>query len=243
MGLYNWRNKADIWLGMRHGDHDPVNSRTLNRGRGGAALDAVWPAAPGIPTKLGTRHGYSFDGGDHLNLGTTLSFGDGAGNDQPFSICWCGVVTVAAAASMLSKFNGDTSDGEYQITFVIDGRIAFYCMTSNISDRIARIAPAGTLQTGTTCTIVATYDGTKSSNGIAIYHNAIRVDTSNSDGGAYAGMVPSVRPLTVYARELNAGYDRYVTGSLYELGVVPLCLTPHQVAQYHREALAGLHTV
>jgi len=68
MGLWNWRNKAIVDLPMGHAEHDPVNTRTLNRGRGGAGLDAVFGAGVASPTKRPDRHGYLYDGGDWMTI-------------------------------------------------------------------------------------------------------------------------------------------------------------------------------
>lgn len=58
---YEYRNETSLYLPMGMRQHDPTNVRTLDVS--GNDRHAVFG---GDPSKLGTRHGYDFDGSDYL---------------------------------------------------------------------------------------------------------------------------------------------------------------------------------
>jgi hypothetical protein len=68
---FDWRNRMLIDLPMLMADHDPVNGKTLNRGSGGSSNDGSFGAGVATPTKLTHSRGYSFDGGDYIDIATT----------------------------------------------------------------------------------------------------------------------------------------------------------------------------
>ena len=85
---FNYRNKAVLDLPMDLASYDFTNKKVLDRsGKGNDATLGDGSTASTFPTKLSTK-GFSFDGGDYLDLGDkdAYSFTDGAGNDVPFSV-------------------------------------------------------------------------------------------------------------------------------------------------------------
>lgn len=66
--MFQYRNKHSIFLPMRAIDHDPANTRTLDRS--GYGRHGVFGAGAAAPTKLPARHGYDLDGADYFT--TTL---------------------------------------------------------------------------------------------------------------------------------------------------------------------------
>lgn len=68
--VYNYMQNAKVWLPMTAACHDATNLRTLDRsGNNNHATFGDGATATTFPTKISGRRGYSFDGGDYLNLG------------------------------------------------------------------------------------------------------------------------------------------------------------------------------
>ncbi len=125
-----------------------------------------------------------------LDTSKSLSFTDGAGNDQPFSLVWCGKDnTTTGQKFLLHKRNPDLTNAEYSLS------------TRPLAIRLIRSA-AYIGRTGEFnpaegySTIISTYNGSKTSAGLKLYGNGVRIDDTDSNSGSYVGMTPTKSKVT-----------------------------------------------
>ncbi|KAA0259297.1 MAG: hypothetical protein EDM79_19545, partial [Chloroflexi bacterium] len=113
-----------------------------------------------------------------------LSFGNG-GTDTPMTMeAWVFPETIAGSSDgnwIMSKRNAAAGD-EYQLAFYQGSIYASYFTnnTNSISRNTTKI-----WQPGTWYYIVATYDGSESTNGINIYVNGVLQNSTASTAGTY----------------------------------------------------------
>jgi len=135
--------------------------------------------------------------GDHADF----SFGDGTGNDQPFSIeCWIKLESVGIVQSLMSKFDGAAAN-EWLFWIEAADKIYTRCAIAAGGDYIGRLANVTTLIADIWYYCVMTYDGSRTSAGIKIYLNAVQVDDTNNEnnpaGYATTGMSNTAAALMI----------------------------------------------
>jgi len=225
---FTYRNKAVLDLPMDLASYDFTNKKVLDRsGKGNDATLGDGSTASTFPTKLSTK-GFSFDGGDYLDLGDkdAYSFTDGAGNDVPFSVSiW---VKPNSSNTILQKYFG--ANAEYIISTASDfSVIRLYTSSGNYIGRYWNKTLASF--TGQWVHLVFTYDGSETNAGLKIYFNGTQVDDNNTSAGSYTGMSNT-------AENLYLGYSRtnpsYHNGSFSKLFIFRnITLTPLQILDLH----------
>ena len=121
-----------------------------------------------------------------LDTNSSLSFTDGAGNDKPFSLVWCGKANTTAQRLLIYKSNPDHTDTEYEL---LVNPVSLTLYGSDIFDRIGR---SGVFNpTLAYSTIISTYSGSKTIGGIKVYADGARIDDTDLTYVTYAGMTPT----------------------------------------------------
>jgi hypothetical protein len=121
-----------------------------------------------------------------------LSFGDGAGNDQAFSLVWCGNLNTTGTTVRRLIFKGSDKTGattrEYGFQIATNSvlQMALYKDGSNYLIRRNSTSIAGDV--GSYNTYVSTYNGNKASSGLALYRNGTKIDDADANSGTYTGM-------------------------------------------------------
>lgn len=138
------------------------------------------------PTTGKVGNCYTFlNGGLQILPATNLSFGDGAGNDEPFSISfWVKPNEVAAQRFIITKQTGAVF--EYQVLRDTSGRIGFLCYTSGAAYLYNRTNSG--FAAGSWYHVVVTYDASKVIGGLKIYVNGSLQAVTNVSAGSYTGM-------------------------------------------------------
>lgn len=118
-----------------------------------------------------------------------FTFGDGSGNDQPFSISL--FANVSGGGQILQKGNWGRNIAEYYIEFSFASgvnRLRFILYTEDGTARIGRSTSAYSdiFTTNTWYHVCVTYDGSMASSGIRIYLNGDRKDSVDFNSGDYA---------------------------------------------------------
>lgn len=151
-----------------------------------AAVGSGWTAA----NKRWGAGALMFDESDDVVTVTdtnSLSFGNG-GTDTPMTMeAWVFPETIAETGDgnwIMSKRNAGAGD-EYQLAFYQGSIYASYF--TNNTNSISRNTTA-IWQPGKWYYIVATYDGSESTNGINIYVNGVLQNSTASTAGTYTGM-------------------------------------------------------
>jgi len=127
-----------------------------------------------------------------------LSFTDGAGNDDPFSISfWFYLNTRTTSMFFIDKMQ-QTNIGEWLMYVSANGYVGFYAYDSG-NDRIAIITNIGSVVAGGWYHVVATYDGSNTFGGINIYLNGSNANWVSDSGGTYNGMSNTANNITVGA--------------------------------------------
>lgn len=145
---------------------------------------------PKVAREAGLVRGFSFDGGDQLNLGDSdaLSFTDGV-NDLPFSIVALVTHTSGTTRTLISKCNG-ISVGEWALYYNTSGTWVFLTIDNDTGAYIGRNGSlvAGAPPFGPPVVVCATYSGSKTTSGFALYKGGNRFDGGNTFAGVYGGM-------------------------------------------------------
>jgi hypothetical protein len=210
---------------MRAQDHDPVGDRTVNRGRAGIDLDGAFGAGALEPTKLGHRRGYSFDGGDIINVSAGYSNTSGL---VSVLLVWDGV----EAGNTMIVFDWEDLAGNIgaQVATTDNGELRFY--TGALALNNAARANAVNYCCERLNTLVGVHDGTDT----LAYINGVFA------AAAVTPLAPVADndPISVGARvNESAGYVK----SIYSVGMADFAMTPSQAKQFHREAVQQFHQV
>jgi hypothetical protein len=157
---------------------------------GSTGLDAA-----NFPTLL-TPRGYQFDGvNDRITIpdNPLLSFGDGLGNDSPFTIC--GLFRLRTNAGGWVPFAKGFGVGS-QLEWRLQGSgttwlyLFIYDAAANYIARALQILTNFDFIGGAVFSIIASYDGSSSNTGINFYINGDFVSTIPLSSGVYGGMTP-----------------------------------------------------
>ena len=222
MGLWNYASKATVWLPMGHADHDPVNTRTLNRGRGGAALDAVFGAGAATPTKIADRHGYTFDGGDVARIAALPTI------EPPWSIA---IVYTSSDAAPASQYIVDVESGRLAVGFFAAPNV--YLGFSAAGTAVHATAGTANKGDGRTHTAVLSHDGTS-----YYFHIDGRLDVTS----AVPASVDLSGAIGIGAHYSVAG--NYHIGGINHLSVHDgIALSPLQVMDWHIAASREWHRI
>lgn len=138
--------------------------------------------------------GFSFDGGDQINVGDVGSFA-GVGGDEPFTCAVWVRHTSDQTRTILQRGLAAGVDLEWALSH--EGAAGIMHLTlydPSGADYIGRTAP---FHTNIGAALVATYDGSETSAGVKIYSGVSQVDNADDEGGAYGGMTDNGGDLLV----------------------------------------------
>ena len=141
---------------------------------------------------------------DHIIIpdSNALSFTDGAGNDDPFSISAWVKLADLTTARVVSKEDGTDANREY--LFGTDGADRFNLILGTSTDNLNVTATTSTeLTVDTWHHIIATYDGSNAASGIKLYVDGSAISTTDVSIGTYAGMPNSTGNLKVGRFDVN----------------------------------------
>jgi hypothetical protein len=152
-----------------------------------------------------------------------ISFGNGA-TDRPFSVeAWVKPtsVTIPIAAKETNSLFGREwlFYGNYFALYDDQG-----------GNRIARQVTGFSPTLGVWHHLVAAYDGSKSSSGMAIYMDGARIDNANDNSGTYAGMHDTSDPLTIGLTNI---LNQYLNGSMDEVRLYNRTLPASEVQRLY----------
>jgi len=156
-----------------------------------------------------------------FNDSDDLSFGDGA-TDTPFSIIACMKLNVLNTENgICSKvdFTGGNVKAEYLFELSPANQLNLFIYSGSQSGvRIARYTSGGYSDNDNFHTYIVTYSGNKSSSGIKIYRDGIRVDDSDLNAGSYVAMSNTTQKVGGYY--LSSGTKGGLSNSKYALSAI-----------------------
>lgn len=142
------------------------------------------------PTTGKVGNAYTFSsGGLQMLHADDLSFGDGAGNDRPFSYSlWIYPTETAAQRFIVSK---QSTPHEYAIFRTATGKIGFILFqTVGIYLYVSTDDALAQLPINNWYHIVCTYDGSKTAAGLKIFINGVDKAVTSSSAGSYTTGMP-----------------------------------------------------
>ncbi|MFC1497100.1 LamG-like jellyroll fold domain-containing protein [Verrucomicrobiota bacterium] len=219
-------------------DSDEGGTVTDQSGNGniGIVTGATWTASG----KIGGAMDFSGIGDCiRVNDADILSFTDGAGNDQPFSVSVWAYFDEANNGPLLFKkesglrewsFNSAGSGGPAET-------LQFGVFHADESANVMRsTAPIGAYE-GQWVHLVGTYDGSEATNGVNVYINGVLQNSAtNIATGSYTGMSNTTAALFL-GYNLVSGY---LDGKLDDVRVYNRALSAGEVAQLYHKARDGL---
>ena len=139
-----------------------------------------------------------FDGvNDYIDLGDSndFSFGDGAGNDSPFSIsAWVKLDTTTNTRAIIGKYAAP--NGEWLLWYNGSNNEFRFSVYSQSGMAWIRAKSSLTINANQWYHVVGAYDGSKSSSGMKIYVDG-SLDTTNDAGGGYSYMTNTTTPVII----------------------------------------------
>ena len=140
-----------------------------------------------------------------------LSFGNGQ-VDSPMSIvAVVNFTNFTAAQTVMSKATTSTA-GEWRLTVSTGGLPSMHLIDNSATARIGMAKTSGSIGAGAIVNIGASYDGSGSSSGIALYNAGARVAISTDNSGTYTAMENLTN---VVAFGADTGPANYFVGSAY----------------------------
>ena len=146
-----------------------------------------------VPTKSIKLNGTNeyFTCGTGLNVGT-----DGAGTDQPFSICAWVNFSDATSRGILSKRS------VWEFALNPSDQLVCNLYTSGVI-YIGRTSAALTSLQNTWVHVAMTYSGSEANSGVKLYVNGYQADTADSSAGVYTGMPSNSTTVTMGALDAS----------------------------------------
>ena len=140
----------------------------------------------------------SFDGvSDYIDLGDSddFSFGDGAGNDSPFSIsAWVKLDTTANTRAIIGKYAAP--NGEWLLWYNGNNNEFRFSIYSQSGIAWIRAKSSLTINANQWYHVVGVYDGSKVQSGLKLYVDG-SLDTTNDNGGGYNYMTNTTTPVII----------------------------------------------
>lgn len=246
---YSYMDDAVVNLPMTACEHDPSNTlqRTLDiSGNDNHAILGDGTTVTTIPSKLQKR-GYDFNASnEYINLGNgnDVEFTDGDGNDTAFTIAQVFTTKELGTEQVLFGKRDIPNDSIYRIYISKDNAITIQVFGDSTSERIGRNTDDNLIKTGALNVLHVCYDGSESSDGISIYLNGHRVDTSNNNAGVYTGMKASDVDTAIGISFNGAGYLGDFNGDINNFEIwKDECLTPIQVKDSYINLMANINKV
>jgi hypothetical protein len=126
-----------------------------------------------------------------------FSFGDGAGNDTPFSVMILGNLTASISCVLLNK--GSDTAGEWFFATDSNSKLVVQISNPDWSGFIGRLFNQDLSgEIGYWDTYGFTYSGSKAASGLKLYGNSYRVDDTDASSGSYPGMTNGNQPVASY---------------------------------------------
>ncbi len=141
--------------------------------------------------------GFSFDGGDQINLGDNDQFSFTTGSvDLPFTLA--ALVRLTNLADYMHIFAKGTtvSTGEYLFYINVTAGTLTMMLTDNTTGGYIYRYTAFNVKPGSDYVFVGTYSGSGLVTGLAIYADGVRVDLASA-GAGYTRMRNTALPLTI----------------------------------------------
>ena len=206
----------------------PAHTATLRASVGGSAVAAstLSPVVRGVLPTL------SFNGTTVWDVPSSgdFSFGNGSGTDIAVSVvCLFNLASYSTQPLLVGKINGTGNMREWMLFVVSNGTLStsFYGYDSQ-SNQIGRTSSAA-IVAGTWQTAVLTYDGSKTSAGIKIYVNGVRIDNADHNNGSYVGITSGTALYGSYLGSGASGSEQF-TGQMALASLMDVALTASQVA-------------
>ena len=182
------------------------------------------------PGKLG--QGLQFNGtSDYVSIPDTdsLSFTNGSGTDLPYSISvWVYMRDITQTAGMVSKWlSGDHC--EY-LLFIDSGTLRIQNYSWYSDPMIGRSVSLSASNQNKWIHITATYTGSETNAGLALFVDGVRVDTTNTGWGTYTGTQNSDVPVRIGAFD---GAANFLNGKIDDVRIYNRALSANEVADLY----------
>ncbi|MFC1787862.1 LamG-like jellyroll fold domain-containing protein [Patescibacteria group bacterium] len=220
------------YWGFEEGSGTTINDSYNNNNSGTLNGDPTW-----VPGQIGQS--LDLDGtGDYILVpdDDSLSFTDGAGNDQPFSISlWTYIKGGTAAQPFIHKGN-TTTNYEWIFQQGSDGDVSFYVVDPTAANYLGIKVSSSDSFRNRWVHFMATYDGSESNAGMKIYIDGVAQSITNSNTGTYVGMTNGGGTLKIGLKE---GPTQYFNGFMDEVGIFNYALNATEVTNLFNSSFAG----
>jgi len=182
---------------------------------------------PKVAREAGLVRGFSFDGGDQINVGDLAAF-SAAGVDKPFSVAMIAQVDDFSAALALLTKAASLTVGEWALYVLATGLLQFLTIDNSAGANRGRAAGSVAMKKGLLQVVIATYAGTGVVGGFAIYLGGVRVDSANITNGTYTSMADTATDVLVGAGLSTGAVASQLNGKSALPEIFDYCLSPLQ---------------
>lgn len=158
-----------------------------------------------------------------------------AGTDSAFTFVAGVKPESSKALNILTKFTNSVGTNEY--LWYINSAGPLYLDLYSGANYIGRKSTAA-IPVGIHTNVAATYSGNKNSNGIALYADAKRIDTTNDASGSYTGMSDGTAPLMIQGWGTN-----YANGEISYVLMYNRVLNQEEIAWLNHDPFAAFRPV
>jgi len=173
---------------------------------------------------------------DYISIADSpsLSFGNGS-TDSAFSLSAWVKPNIAGLAYLFGKEPQtiDNDNREWLFLSHSDGKIYFALYSLTGAKRISVTGPNSSLTVGAWHHMVATYDGTKSTNGMKIYVDKIQVNNGTDNLGTYTGMSDTNSHVVIGAGDRQTLFNN---GPIDDVRIYNYTLSVQEVANLYSAA-------
>jgi hypothetical protein len=237
-GNYNSSSNLVGYWPLTAGSGTTAADHSTNGNDGTLTNGPSWSYA--LPSSAISEPNYSvsFDGAnDYIEISDSdnFSFGDGS-TDSAFSVsAWIYMDDATKFRIIAKTTKTGTSGMEWAIS--IDGldRLSFNLYDGLVfSVRIGVATSAITAKEGTWTHILATYDGSSTSNGMSLYLDGVLQSVSANNQGVYTAMHNYPIDVTVGA-DFQGAAPSYANGKIAQVGIWDVELTSDEIASMYSD--------
>jgi hypothetical protein len=188
----------------------------------------------GATGKIGNAMDFQVANTDYIRVADSddLSFTDGSGNDEPFTIsAWVKPESISNYMIIVGKYD-TAGTKEYEIDVSDTGALRIFLWDDGGYSAGIGVTSTSTLSSGNWYHVVTTYDGSETEGGLKIYVNGILQSTTSSSSGSYDGMQNEAVDLIIGSRRPGT-YEIPFDGVMDEVGFWNRELSDWEVMQLY----------
>jgi len=227
VAVYDYMNRSVLDLQFRIGEHDAVNTRSLDLTK--YNNNATWAAGASAPTKIANQRGYTFDRSDlftvahttSLNVAATMSFG--------FVFTW---TTDGVNNCILMSKRSVAANWPYAVLVDINGAVSVFS-DNGVAQSIALGATANNSSINVMFIMLSSGSPART----------ILNGRQYTSAGNFTAGTANANPVLIGAQNAGGANIQFHAGNIYQVQHWDVALTNIQGMDWCQDALRRLNNV